>query len=289
MIRVSTSNVYLTSDAYINADQSALMTTEAELASGKQLNSPADNPVGAAQASLLQSDETQLGQYASNQTQATQFLNNGSSTMTQAINVLQSVNSSLVQAGNATLNTTDRSALASQLQQDLNQLVGLANTGDNEGGYLFGGSVTSSAPFVQNGNNVSYVGDNLEPSVQISQTRSEQTKYSGASVFMQIPTGNGTFVTAAASGNTGSGAISVGTVTSPSSLTGDNYTITMGAGGTSYQVQNTSTGATVASGNYTSPTTVSFDGMQVQLSGTPAAGDTFSVAPSGGGHRTGRS
>jgi flagellar hook-associated protein 3 FlgL len=62
------------------------------------------------------------------------------------------------QAGNATLNTTDRSALASQLQQDLNQLVGLANTSDNEGGYLFGGSVTSSPPFVQNGNNVSYVG-----------------------------------------------------------------------------------------------------------------------------------
>jgi flagellar hook-associated protein 3 FlgL len=281
MLRISTNNMYLTSDAYISTDQSAMMTTEAELASGKQVNSPSDNPVGAAQAALLQSNESQLGQYASNQTQATQFLNNGSSTMTQAINVLQSVNSSLVAAGNATLSTAGRSAIASQLQQELNQLVGLANTSDNEGGYLFGGSVTSGPPFVQNGNSVTYAGDNLEPSVQISQTRNEQIKYSGASVFMQIPTGNGTFETAPGTSNTGSGAINVGTVTTPSALTGDNYTITMGTGGTSYQVQDTTTGATVASGSYTNPTTLSFDGMQVQLSGTPAAGDTFTVAPAG--------
>jgi flagellar hook-associated protein 3 FlgL len=281
MIRVSTANVYLTSDSYINADQSAMMTTEAELSSGKQINSPSDNPVGAAQAALLQSDETQLGQYASNQKQATALLNNSSSTLTQAINVMQSASSSLVAAGNATLSTSGRSALAAQLQQDLNQLVGLANTSDGQGGYLFGGSVTSTPPFSQNGNNVSYLGDNLEPGVQISQTRSEQVKYSGAAVFMRVPTGNGTFVTAAGSTNTGSGAISVGTVTAPSSLTGDGYTITMGAGGASYQVTNTTTGATAASGSYTNPTTVSFDGMQVQLSGAPAAGDTFTVAPSG--------
>jgi len=98
---------------------------------------------------------------------------------------------------------------------------------------------------------------------------------------MDMPTGNGTFVTAAGSANTGTGTISAGTVTSPSALTGDQYTITIGAGGTTYNVQNTTTGTSAASGSYTSPTSISFDGMQVQLSGTPAAGDTFTVAPSG--------
>jgi flagellar hook-associated protein 3 FlgL len=281
MIRISTANMYLDSEQGINADQSAMMSTEAELASGKQINSPADNPVGAAQASLLQSDLTQLGQYTSNQAQATHLLNSASSTLTQSVNVMQSVNTTLVQAGNATLNDTDRSALAAQLQQDLNQLVGLANTSDGQGGYLFGGSVNSTPPFVQNGNNVSYVGDNIVPGVQISQTRSEQVKYSGAAVFMDVPTGNGTFVTAAGSANTGTGAITSGTVTSPSALTGDSYTITMGGGGTSYTVVDNKTGASVAGGAYTNPTTLSFDGMQVDLSGTPAAGDTFTVAPSG--------
>ncbi|SPE19386.1 putative Flagellar hook-associated protein 3 [Burkholderiales bacterium] len=193
MIRVSTANLYLQSEQGINADQSAMMNTQAQLSSGKQINSPADNPVGAAQAALLQSDLSQLGQFRSNQAQASQLLNNASSTLTQVTNVMQSVNTTLVQAGNGALPDSGRSALAAQLQQDLNQLVGLANTSDGQGGYLFGGSVTSSPPFVQNGNSVSYVGNNDVPSLQISQTRTEPVKYSGAAIFNDVPTGNGTY------------------------------------------------------------------------------------------------
>jgi flagellar hook-associated protein 3 FlgL len=283
MIRVSTNNIYLQSVNGINADQSAELATEAQLSSGKQINSPSDNPVGAAQASLLQSDITQLGQYTTNQNQATQLLNNASSTLTSVVNVMQSVRTTLVDAGNGTMSDANRSALAAQLQQDLNQLVGLANTSDTQGGYLFGGSVTSSPPFVQNGNTVTYSGDNLVQGLQISQTRTEQVKYAGNAVFMDIPTGNGTFTTAAASGNTGTGVISTGTVTAPASLTGDNYTITVLPGGTNYQVVDTTKNTTVVASTPlgTTPTTLSFDGMQMSLSGTPAAGDTFSVAPSG--------
>jgi flagellar hook-associated protein 3 FlgL len=282
MIRVSTNNVYLQNLTGLNADQSAELTTIAELSSGKQINSPSDNPVGAAQATLLQSDLTQLGQYTTNQNQATQLLNNASTTMTSFINVMQSARTTLVQAGNGSLSDSDRSALAAQLQQNLNQMVGLANTSDTQGGYLFGGSVTSTPPFTQNGNTVSYAGDNLVQGLQISQTRTEQVKYAGNAVFMSIPTGNGTFTTAAAAGNTGSGVISAGTVSSPSALTGDNYTISILAGG-NYQVTDTTKGTTVVPSTPlgASPATLSFDGMQMSLSGAPAAGDTFSVAPSG--------
>jgi flagellar hook-associated protein 3 FlgL len=280
MIRVSTANLYLSSNQSINLDQAAVMNTVSELSSGKQVNSPADNPVGAAQASMLQSNLTALGQFQSNQAQATQLLNNASSTVGEAVNVMQSVRTNLVQAGNSTLSSTDRAAIAAQLQQDLNQLVGIANTNDSQGGYLFGGSVNTTPPFVQNGNSVSYVGDNIVPGLQISQTRTEQVKYSGAAVFMQVPTGNGTFVTAAAGSNTGTGTIDAGTVTNPGALTGDSYKIKIGAGG-SYTVVNTTTGSPVTTGTYANPTTLSFDGMQVQLGGAPASGDIFTIAPSG--------
>lgn len=281
MIRVSTANMYLVSNASINADQSALLTTEAELASGKQINSPSDNPVGAGEASLLDSNVTQLSDYSSNQSQAQQFLNNSSSTLTEVLNVLQSANTTLVQAGNGTLNASNRSTLATQLQQDLNQIVGLANTSDGEGGYLFSGSVESTQPFVQSGNSVTYAGDNVLPTVQISQTRSEQVKYSGDSVFMQIPTGNGTFTTSAAGGNTGTGAISIGSVTNPSAITGDSYSITFNTA-SSYTVTDTTTNTQVATGNYTtSPTAINFNGMSMSITGAPAAGDSFTVAPSG--------
>jgi flagellar hook-associated protein 3 FlgL len=280
MIRVSSYNFYESSNQSINADQSALISTQEELATGKQINSPADNPVGAAQAALVQSDLTQLGQYASNQQQATQLLGDSSSTLTQAINILQSVNTTLVEAGNGTLSASDRTGLATQLQQQLNALVGLANTGDGQGGYLFGGSANGSAPFVQDGNAVTYAGDNIASAVQVSASTTVQTRFPGDGVFLQVPTGNGIFATTAGSTNTGSGTITPGTVTSPTALTGDPYTITFGAGG-AYQVVNNATSATVASGTYTGPTTIGFDGMQVELSGSPAAGDTFDVTPAG--------
>lgn len=283
MIRVSTANLYLTSDANINADQSAMMTTQAELASGKQINAPSDNPVGAGEAALLQGDLAQLGQFSTNQNTATQLLNGASSTLTQAINVLQSVNSSLVEAGNGALNDTQRQAIAAQLQQQFNELVGLANTGDGQGGYLFGGSVNNAPPFAQSGNSVTYSGNNVVPGLQISATRAEQVKYAGNSVFMQLPTGNGTFVTAAGPGNQGSGVISTGSVGNPGQITGDAYTITFGAGGTTYGVTDNTTGTVVvpAGTAYANPGTISFGGMQMQISGTPAAGDTFTVKPSG--------
>ncbi len=282
MIRVSTSNLYLESLQGINADQSAVLNSIGQLSSGKQINAPSDNPVGAAQASLLQSDVTQLGQYTSNQNQATQMLNSGSSTLTQFINVMQSAQNVMVQAGNGTLSDANRSALAAELQQGLNQMVGLANTSDAQGGFLFGGSVTSTPPFVQNGNNVSYAGDNIVQGLSISQSRTTQIKYAGNSVFMDIPTGNGSFVTSAASGNTGTGTLSIGTVTAPTALTGDKYSISILAGGTNYQVQDLTKGTTVvASTPLGNPATLAFDGMQMTLSGAPAAGDTFTVAPAG--------
>jgi len=191
MIRVATANAYLGAQQGITNDQSAVMTTIAELSSGKQVNAPSDNPVGAAQASLLESNLSQLGQFKSNQAQASNLLNSASSTMTQAINVMQSVRTLLVQAGNGTLNDSDRSALAAQLQQSFDQLVGLANTSDGQGGYLFGGSVNSAPPFVQSGNNVTYQGDNLTQGLQISQTRTEQVRYPGSTVFLQVPNGAG--------------------------------------------------------------------------------------------------
>jgi flagellar hook-associated protein 3 FlgL len=160
-------------------------------------------------------------------------------------------------------------------------MIGLANTSDGQGGYLFAGSQQSAAPFSQTGNTVTYGGDSTLQSIQVSQNRLLQTKFSGDDLFQKIRPGNGSFVTAANSGNTGSGVIDAGSVTNPAALTGHTYTISFGVSGstTTYQVQDTTTNTSVASGNYTAPTTLSFAGQQVSISGAPAAGDTFTVAP----------
>ena len=67
-------------------------------------------------------------------------------------------------------------------------------------------------------------------------------------------------------------------VSNPAAYDGGTYAISFTAPGT-YQVTE---GATVVStGSYTDGDTIAFNGVQVTLSGTPAAGDSFSLAASG--------
>jgi flagellar hook-associated protein 3 FlgL len=67
-------------------------------------------------------------------------------------------------------------------------------------------------------------------------------------------------------------------VSDPTQYDGGTYTIKFTAPDT-YQVLN-SANTVVSSGSYQDGTTISFDGLQVALSGAPATGDSFTVAPS---------
>jgi flagellar hook-associated protein 3 FlgL len=98
---------------------------------------------------------------------------------------------------------------------------------------------------------------------------------------MNVATGNGTFTTAASSANTGTGVIDPGSVTNASLWVPDQYTITF-TDPTDWQVTN-SQGAVVANGTYDASQggNIAFNGVEVGISGTPAAGDTFTVSPSG--------
>ena len=83
----------------------------------------------------------------------------------------------------------------------------------------------------------------------------------------------------AGSANTGGATVSAASVTDPSAWVSDTYTVTFGAG-SSYTVKN-SGGTQVASGTYASGTPITFQGAQLALTGSPAAGDTFTVGLNG--------
>ena len=100
---------------------------------------------------------------------------------------------------------------------------------------------------------------------------------------MRVKNGNGVFVTQAAAANTGTALMNQGSVTNPTALTGNNYSISfaVAAGVTTYNVTNTTTGAAVLTAQpYTTGQAIAFDGMQMTVQGTPANGDQFTVAPS---------
>ena len=265
--------------AQMEALETDLSQTQQQLSSGTTLQNAADNPGAMSQVNELNMQLSASQQYVTNGNAANANLTLEENALTNATNLLQSARSLAVEANNSALSATQRQDIATQLQQQLQQLVGIANSTDSNGNYLFSGTDASTQPFAQTGSSVSYSGSGEVNQVQIGPTQSISAGDSGSSVFMNVPAGNGTFTTAAGAANTGSASIDTGSVTDASEWVADTYTITF-TSPTQYQVTN-SEGATVTSGTYTSGNAIAFDGIEVTVSGTPATNDTFTVAPAG--------
>jgi flagellar hook-associated protein 3 FlgL len=192
-------------------------------------------------------------------------------------NQLQSLRSLALEANSGTLSNTDRTAIATQVVQIQNSLLSLANTTNGNGEFIFGGFAAQTQPFTLSATGATYNGDQGQRQVQIAAGLTVADGDNGDTVFNQIKTGNGTFAVTAAAGNSGSGIVGATTVSNPAAYAGGTYAITFTAPGT-YQVTQ---GATlVTSGTYTDGGTIAFNGVQVTLSGTPATGDAFTLAPS---------
>lgn len=289
-MRISTSMLNENAVNGILNDESALSQTQSELATGKSINTPADNPVGEVQLLQLNATNSQYQQYITNGQSANTNLTLEQSALTSSTTTLQSIRDLVVQANTGTNNASDLKDIAAQISQLENQLLGTANSQNAQGQYLFAGYSSANQPFVRGSTgSVSYVGDGGVDTVPIAGGTSVQTGDAGSSVFMNIPAGNGTFVTAAGSGNTGTGVIDTGSVTDAASWnaavdatpTGAPFTITF-TDATDYTVTDAN-GNTVTTGTYNSTDggEISFDGIQVGISGAPSAGDTFTVAPAG--------
>jgi flagellar hook-associated protein 1 FlgK len=72
--------------------------------------------------------------------------------------------------------------------------------------------------------------------------------------------------------------ITSATITDPAALTLSEYSISIGAGN-AYTVTNKDSGGVVATGTYSTGSPIAFDGIRVVVTGTAAAGDSFTVSP----------
>src|SRR6185312_16841216 len=223
-MRISTPMVNQLALNGIMQDQSALSATQEQLSTGLSINSPADNPVGEVQLLQLTAASSQYQQYTSNGQSATANLNLEQAALSSATSTLQSIQSLAVQANSGTNNTSDLQSIATEIQQLEQQLQGTANATNATGQYLFAGYSVNTQPFVRGSAGlVNYVGDSGTSSVALDGGTSVQTGDPGSAVFMNVPTGNGTFSTAAGSANTGTGVIDAGSVTNAASWVPGQY------------------------------------------------------------------
>ena len=273
----------------LNTLEANVAQTQNQISTNLSFTTPSQNPVAAGAVNNYDQALAQAKQYDTNANSAQTSLSTEDSTLSQVQTALQSLRDIALQANSGALSDSDRAALASQATQIQAGLVSLANTQDGNGQYIFGGFATQTQPFSQSAaGSVTYNGDQGQRQAQIAAGQYVAVADNGDAVFNQIKTGNGTFTTTAGAGNTGAGVLGAATVSNAAAYDGKPYSIQFAAVPATGTVANTynivnAAGVTVSSGAYTGATNgqaIAYDGLQVTLSGQPAIGDTFSVAPS---------
>ncbi len=279
-MRVSNDTLRSAFLAALEAAQRRVVDTQEKVSSGKRVNKPSDDPVAAARIAHLDSSLSRLDQYKSNSDFARNQLGLEESALSSVIDNLQRVRELALQGNNTTASDSDRKDIAAEIRQARDALLALANTTDVDGRHLFGGYVEAAVPFTKTSTgSVVYNGDQGQRSLQISDSRFVTVNDSGSDVFQKIPQGNGTFTLAANPTNTGTGLLGAGTVVNSAAWVRDTYHINF-LTPTTYEVRD-SANALVSSGNFTAGQSISFRGTDVPITGNPAAGDSFTVAPAG--------
>jgi len=277
-MRISTAGMFRASLGQMQELQSALARTQEQIASGKRLLAPSDDAIGAARSIELRELSSRIEQFNRNGNLAQSRLSVEEQALASAGDLLQRARELAVQASNGTQSNETRAFIATEVRQLKEQMIQLANTQDTTGRYLFSGYRDKVQPFSGTADGALYNGDEGQRFIEIAEGRRIADGDSGARVFQRIPSGNGTFTTAAAAGNTGSGIIDSGAVTDPSAWNRDSYTVNFVADD-AWEVTDGS-GAVVASGGFEPGSSIEFAGVVVSIDGTPAAGDGFSIEPS---------
>lgn len=282
IMRVSTSGFHTSALGALMDAQTLLARTQAQVASGKRIQSPADDPVGATRIQDLSRQLEASGQYARNADVARARLSLEEQAFSDLSTAFNRIRELTLQAANSTVDAGSRAMIRAEVAGRVQEVLDIANRRDAQGEFLFSGLASLTRPFERTAAGVAYRGDQGERYQQVSETQKVADGHSGFAAFMRVPEGNGTFVAAAATGNPGSGSIGTSQVLDRSAWTGGAYTIRFTAPD-AWQVVDGATPVpnVVASGAYVPGQSIEFAGVSVQLNGTPQNGDQFTVRGAG--------
>ncbi|WP_234730555.1 flagellar hook-associated protein FlgL [Acidocella facilis] len=275
--------------ANLSAQEAQINTLQQQISTGQAVQTPSQNPAAYETAALATDQISRLNNdntaQASIQTQLGAANNAYSATNT----LLDNVQSIMLQALNGSTSTQNLGALASQVQSAGLQLLALGNSVGPNGNYLFGGSRSTLAPFQPNASGtISYYGDGGQSQASISTGQTANTLVNGQ-VFTAALSGDGISYVSAASANTGTGEIlQQGLVNAgaANAFQQGSASITVSfavsaTGATTYSA--TQGGSSLATGtlvsNGTGQTSLQLAGVNYEITGQPANGDSFTIAP----------
>lgn len=166
----------------LNTNYKAMNTIQEQLATGKRINRPSDDPVGLISSLRIRTSLTENEKYQGNVEDARSWLDTTDTALGQAGDIMQRARELTIYGANDTLSAAARDALAKEVHQLREQLIQVSNT-SHDGRYVFGGYKTTNPPFTVAG---VYTGDNGVINYEIGINITMPVNTTGDAAFINV-------------------------------------------------------------------------------------------------------
>lgn len=267
--------------------QAKLSKVQQQVATGKKITKPSDDPVAASQIIKLNDVLKNVDQFKSNIESARAQLTVEEGLLASVGDAYHRIRELAIQANNDSQTNETRSFIAQEMEQLQDELLGLANSTNSNGEFVFAGNKGGFKPFSRNPEGgFDYHGDDGQRFTQIGPQRQIAINDSGSDVFREIRDGNGKFAVLESPTNQGDGVIDPGVATG--SYDSGTYAIVFDRRASldpneplTYSVVDAQGNEVTAPGQiYQSDQNISFRGVETFIRGNPVAGDYFVIRPS---------
>ena len=189
--RMSSDQIHQSGLDVILDAQARLARTQEELASGKRILNPSDDPVASAQIQNIKSELTRIETLQKNISHATSELAMVEDSVANIENLLMRARELAVRGANDSLSAQDRDIIATEIDGLREQLIAAANTQSTNGDHIYGGFAVTSAPYTDAGVNATFIGDTGIKAVNIAPGLIVETRVVGSELFGQGSAANG--------------------------------------------------------------------------------------------------
>lgn len=286
-MRISTQQFFNQSVYNMQEQQKMIYDLQQKISTGKNILQASDDPVSMAQLYRLNDENKRTESHNETVSVAERENRLQDSLFTDAINGLQRVRELALSAHNGSYGRKDFQNVAIEIHQRLGELVQLANTQSVTGEYLFSGYKTGQTPVVADATGrYTYQGDQGQRFVQIGPETQVAVTDSGYELFFDLPASSSDFETRVDRANTGNALISIGTMRDATTWQASNpatYSIIFNTPSNTFDVVDDSNPTVPLTGlnnvAYTSGNTITIQGVDVVITGTPNPGDVFHLEP----------
>ncbi len=162
--------------------QQSLLEVQNQLATGKQISTPSDDPGAAAIIQQLRKTLEQRQAYSANLQQATDHLSEVDSTLGDLTDLLRQASSIASANVGSDVTPGERQAAATIVQALYNQVLSLGNK-QYQGAYLFAGDRSTEAPFIEEAGGIRFAGSDRALANSYDQSTVLPFMVNGAELF----------------------------------------------------------------------------------------------------------